>query len=222
MCPQTIFTGSMCLIKPTDMLRKLEPPVRPVVSVSSSPVVSQAIENMSFEEMISQANTGNMNTHAPVMLPDGLNLNENECAALSDAADRAHAAGSKHALILLGDYSLLLDVETRRIEKNITQDADPLPRIISNIDTAVLVNLEDKSTSNPDGKENNNITETISKLQFIPGHEQTQWAQAVMDLIKNQNCESSDLQTDNKPASKVNNDVTEWKTESSDVADDVN
>ncbi|MEZ6243777.1 MAG: hypothetical protein R3B57_12130 [Phycisphaerales bacterium] len=98
-----------------EMLRALGAGIRPVGGETRVPTPKAS--DAGFAQMLRQACDGELRTESPVAIAPGLDLSLTPAqeAALSGAADRAESAGAKHALVLLDDMTLLLDVTARQV-----------------------------------------------------------------------------------------------------------
>lgn len=130
------------VVKPADILKRLEPPVRPGLSAGSAaaPVGPRGdgapVEAASFEQLITRARGGAWSGLPRITLPSGLELNESQQRRLDLAAEQAQAAGSRRSLVLLDGMALILDVPQRAVAEQIdsTTDAD---RVVADIDSVV-------------------------------------------------------------------------------------
>lgn len=124
--------------KPFQLLRRLEPPVRPTYAGDTARRVTGPIEEQSFDQMLALVADGSVRSERPVVLafsPDE-ELTEEQFARLGAAADVADAHGAERALLLLDGRGLVLDVRDRTLAMELANDGDA--RLVA-IDAAVFV-----------------------------------------------------------------------------------
>ncbi len=98
----------------TNLLRRLDPPVRPSSSERAARPAATAPNG--FEDLLVLASRGELRSGMPVTAPpSGAPLNEDDQERLGEAADTAAAAGFEQALIVLDGRHLVIDVPTRRV-----------------------------------------------------------------------------------------------------------
>lgn len=101
-----------------DLLRSLASGIRPDGAPLSAPAASgDRARGPDFGAMLDQARRGELRTGVPVAIEPGLelSLSDDQRSALAVAADKAEAAGASHALVLLDDLTLVLDVTARQV-----------------------------------------------------------------------------------------------------------
>ncbi len=131
---------------PTQLLRQLEPLVRPVPHGASSPAAP--LEGRSFEELLAQAQRGEVlsGRSVTVAFESTTALNEQQLARVSAAADLAEASGAQRALMLIDGRGLVLDVASRALSGELSGG----PPIIQT-DTVVYVPGESDRPAPPLG-----------------------------------------------------------------------
>lgn len=129
---------------PFHMLKRLDPPVRPMSSGRSP---SAPLESRGFDELLTLVARGEAHSALPVAsaLADDAALSAEELARLGEAADLAEAAGFGTALVLLDGRSLVLDVAARRVTDDL---ADATTRTIA-LDGAVRIVTEEEISIGP-------------------------------------------------------------------------
>ncbi len=126
---------------PTQLLRQLEPAVRPGAAPSAARGRSP-LEAQSFDELLAQARRGAVRSDRPVEYAYAAQqkLDAEQLERLSAAADLAEASGARRALMLVDGRGLLLDVGARALEGELSADAGLLE-----VDAAVFVGDESAS-----------------------------------------------------------------------------
>ncbi len=99
----------------SEMLRALGAGIRPIGTEAAAPTARAS--DAGFARMLQDAQRGELRTGVPVAVAPGLELSLSPAqeTALSAAADKAEGAGASHALVLLDDMALVLDVTGRQI-----------------------------------------------------------------------------------------------------------
>lgn len=100
---------------------------------------------LSFEDLLAQARGGEMSSGRAVEAQPGtgLDLSEEESAALAVAADRAETAGAQRALVLLEDRVLEVDVPSRSVIREVDlASGDP----VTGIDAVIRADTGDGET----------------------------------------------------------------------------
>jgi len=131
-------------IDPIQLLKKLEPAVRPASAPSTAGGPEAPLEQRSFDDLLSLVSTGSLHSGRPVTVAGSAGLKESldgsQLDRLTAAADIAEAAGARQAVMLLDGRGLVLDVAARRL----TAEVGPDPaRPLMNIDAAVYVAGDD-------------------------------------------------------------------------------
>jgi len=110
------------------LLKRLEPAVRPVESTPEadwrSPGSTERgayapASDLPFRHLIEMAARGDLASGRTIRIAPGIEIGPEDQARIALAADRAEAAGSGRALLLLRDESFLLDVRDRRIPEQV-------------------------------------------------------------------------------------------------------
>jgi hypothetical protein len=132
-------------IDPIQLLKKLEPAVRPASAPFTAPGPQAPLEERSFDDLLSLVSTGSLHSGRPVTVAGSARLKEDldgsQLDRLTAAADLAEAAGARQAVMLLDGRGLVLDVAARRL----TAEVGPDPaRPLMNIDAAVYVAGDDE------------------------------------------------------------------------------
>ena len=136
-------------IDPSQLLRQLEPAVRPGFS---SPTVAPArpgFADQSFQQLLTLASRGEIESGRQVQLAfePKESLDDGQLSRLSTAADRAEASGAKRAMMLIDGRGLVLDVEQRTIDAELSGGAES--RFAGGIDAAVYVPSLDEQETEP-------------------------------------------------------------------------
>jgi hypothetical protein len=130
------------------LLRRLEPAVRPVGIDSSIAGERASIEEAGFEELLERAANGEFASGRKIdesrLEPT---LDDRFADRLAGIADAAEAAGFAQVLVIAGDRPLLLAVSDRRIEREFGADAES-EGILLPVDAAVRLGSEDAEDRN--------------------------------------------------------------------------
>ena len=120
------------------LLKQLEPAVRPALAPASGARPNAALESQSFDRLLSLASKGAIHSGRQVSVQfDAVPpLAAAQLERLAAAADQAQAAGAKHALMLIDGRGFVLDVQTRTLTAELSND--PASRS-ANIDAAIFV-----------------------------------------------------------------------------------
>jgi hypothetical protein len=124
-------------LNPVQLLRSLGAGLRPA-SVPDQPAAPRLTEGPGFEQLLRDAQGGEISSGLPVRVSSqaGVSLSPTQLARLSDAADRAEAAGAARALVMIDGMALTMDVGLRTI----TGQADASStKVLNGIDTVVTV-----------------------------------------------------------------------------------
>ena len=124
--------------KSLDLLRRLEPAVRPGTASGAGGGVPALFESQSFDELLHGATAGQMRSGRPVQVAEGVHpsLDATQLDRLGAAADRAEASGARRALMMLDGRGLVLDVAARCVESELKPgDVDGVLRV----DAAMVV-----------------------------------------------------------------------------------
>ena len=134
------------VIDPIQLLRKLEPAVRPPGVPGAAGAGRAPFEAQSFDELLSIVSTGSLRSGRPVTVDPDAKIDTLDAAQLdrlANAADAAEASGSRRAVLLVDGRGLVLDVAAR------TLSAEVGPEPIVGIDAAVYV-APDEDESHPE------------------------------------------------------------------------
>lgn len=124
-------------IQPHDLIRMLAAGVRP--DSGAAPLGKAPLEGADFATLLQRVERGETSSKRPVEIaPDAkVELSDDQHAQLSDLIDRAEAAGAARILVQLDGANLLVDVQTRTIERIIEPGA--IEPLLTGIDaTAIL------------------------------------------------------------------------------------
>jgi pimeloyl-ACP methyl ester carboxylesterase len=125
-------------VDPRQLLKRLEPPVRPGGAPAWGRPGRAPIEGQRFDDLLTLVSRGEIDSTRPVesRLMDDAALSDEQLARLASAADLAQANGARRAVMFIDGRALLMDVAARNIEDELT--AEPSHRLFE-IDAAVLV-----------------------------------------------------------------------------------
>ncbi len=106
---------------PLHLLKRLDPPVRPASSGRSP---NAPLESRGFDELLTLVARGEVQSEQPVTsaLIGETALSPDELHRLGEAADLAEAAGFRTALVLMEERSFVLDVNERRVLRDLTNE----------------------------------------------------------------------------------------------------
>jgi hypothetical protein len=123
---------------PSQLLRMLEPAVRPISAPTAAGAPRPPVETQSFDALLTLATEGAVRSGRDVSVeaPDAPEMDPAQMDRLSLAADRAEAAGARRALVLMDGAAYLLDVAGRVVTENLA--AAPSSSVTA-IDHAVVV-----------------------------------------------------------------------------------
>src|SRR5436853_1681759 len=99
------------------LLKQLEPAVRPAIAPPGGVRPNAALESQSFDHLLSLASKGairsgrQIDVQCEVVPP----LAASQLERLAAAADQAQASGAKHALMLIDGRGFVLDVHNRTL-----------------------------------------------------------------------------------------------------------
>lgn len=141
-------------IDASQLLRQLEPAVRPGTAPSRPGKGQATLENQSFNELLSLASKGSIHSGRQVNCNCDVNepLESEQIDRLSAAADRAEATGAQKVLMLMDGRGFVMDISQRTIEAELSVEHQA--SIFKNIDTAIYVPADDEhpqSTLGPPG-----------------------------------------------------------------------
>ena len=107
-------------IDPRQLLRRLEPAVRPAGESSVQPRLSAA--DGDFLELLSLAKSGGVESGREAVVADGSTLEPATLAQVGRALDLAQSRGARRAAIVAEGRTYIADVATRRLERLETRD----------------------------------------------------------------------------------------------------
>ena len=135
----------------SNLLRMLEPAVRPSGSPAPQVRGRGPIEQRGFDEVLAEMR------HQPVTLSDGaqrsladrgIRLDAAQQAALNEAANRAAEAGGQRTLMLMRNTGLIMDVPERTV-REVVDEAGMREGAVTRIDSALRVETPDEPDSGP-------------------------------------------------------------------------
>ncbi len=136
-------------LDPSQLLRQLEPVIRPVLGSSTFAPTRPGLADQSFQQLLTLASQGAIESGRQVQLAfePKQSLDDEQIARLSTAADRAEAFGAKRAMMLIDGRGLLLDVEQRTLHAELSSGAES--RFAGGLDAAVYVPSPDDQETEP-------------------------------------------------------------------------
>jgi flagellar operon protein len=128
-----------------NLLRLLEPSVRPTGSPSPQVRSRPSVEGQSFNELLDQASRSPQPDQVAIA-PEaadrlaglGVSLDESQLRGIGEATDRAQAHGAREILVMLDQFNVVVDVASRTII-TAADRASLQNDVITNIDSAVSV-----------------------------------------------------------------------------------
>ena len=125
-------------IDATQLLKRLDPAVRPAYAAAPHAAGRAPIEHQSFEQLLALASRGGIVSGRQVDVACDLQppLEASQLERLASAADQAEASGSKRALMYIDGRALVLDVASRTIEAELSSRSEGAAY---HVDTAVRV-----------------------------------------------------------------------------------
>ncbi len=132
--------------KSIQLLKRLEPPIRPAYAGVAALMPKTPLESQSFSELLGLVSDGSVRSDRPVTidLQDGEELDDEQLERLAAAADLAESSGAERALMLIDGRGLVLEVGLRRVTSELSPN-EPDPVI--GLDAAVYV-VSDHDQSN--------------------------------------------------------------------------
>jgi hypothetical protein len=131
------------VVDPIQLLKQLEPAVRPVAAPGAKRDPNAPLERQSFDELLAMVSRGAVSSGRSIDVRDDANLREpldrDALDRLAAAADKAEAAGAQRAVMLIDGRGLVMDIAGRAItnELDAVRSRDPIL-----IDAAVYVPRE--------------------------------------------------------------------------------
>ena len=149
------------------LLKQLEPAVRPRVAPPSGAAAHGTLETQSFEQLLSMASRGQVSSGRQIETAIELEppLDPSQLERLAAAADQAQAAGSRRALMVIDGRSVVLDVQSRTIVGELNA-AQP----VTGIDAAFLVGSEDDALLDAQYRGPDNFVVTSKVAQQLTKH----------------------------------------------------
>ena len=138
-------------LDPAQLLRQLEPVVRPSFTPSVPAPARPGLADQSFDELLALASGGSIESGRQVQLafePNGA-LDDQQITRLSAAADLAEASGATRAMMLIDGRGLVLDVEQRTLTAELAAGAGS--RFVDGLDAAIYVSGADEQVPEPLG-----------------------------------------------------------------------
>ncbi len=130
------------------LLKMLEPSVRPAGSPSPSKVPQRPVEQKSFADLLDSAARGldendapplKFSAHAKQRLAQrGVSLSDGQLKALAGAVNKAEAQGAKDSLMLMDRLGLIVNVPSRTVVTVMPEDR-MRSGVVTQIDSAVIV-----------------------------------------------------------------------------------
>jgi len=164
------------------LLKQLEPAVRPRVAPPSGTTSHAALETQSFEQLLSMASRGQVSSGRQIDTALELNppLDPAQMERLASAADQAEAAGSKRALMMIDGRSVVLDVQSRTIVAELNADTT---QPITGIDAAMYVGSEDDALLDAQYRGPNNFVVASNVAQQLAKHRDHDAARGLQQSI---------------------------------------
>ena len=126
-------------IDPAQLLRRLEPAVRPSGASPVRRAPGVPIEQRDFDSLLTLVASGDVHSGRPVRCDCELDppLDDSQWQRLASAADQAEAEGSQRAVMILDGRALVMDVPERVIDTEVS--AQPRANSFTRVDAAVFV-----------------------------------------------------------------------------------
>lgn len=123
-------------IRPGQLLKRLEPPVRPVATGAVT-AGRPPFELMAFDEMLTLVSRGEIRSDRPVIIDGSIDMpiETSQLTRLASAADLAESEGAQRAVMLMDGRSLVMDVAARTVTRELSGHAP----FVRDIDAAVFV-----------------------------------------------------------------------------------
>ncbi|MDI9404484.1 MAG: hypothetical protein QM516_11485 [Limnohabitans sp.] len=127
-------------IDPRQLLRRLEPAVRPTGASAARgrASVADATDGGGFLELLSLARDGELESSRTLELADGATLEPATLAQIGRALDLAEARGSQRAVVVAEGRMFLAEVSARRLERLETRDEF----VFEEVDAAIAIRGE--------------------------------------------------------------------------------
>ena len=126
-------------INAAQLLKRLEPAVRPASAPLGGGGARGPLETQSFDQLLSLASRGALSSGRQIDVAFDAQppLEAGQLERLAAAADQAEAAGAKNALMLMNGRAFVMDVAHRRLTSEVS--GDPSAARLVNIDAALHV-----------------------------------------------------------------------------------
>ena len=123
-------------INPLQLLKRLEPAVRPVASGRVA-AARPPFEARGFDQMLALVSDGRVSSGRKVTVAFEADppLNEAQLDRLGAAADLAESSGASSAMMLIDGRGITLDVN----ERTLTDELTPTSSVVNTVDAAVYV-----------------------------------------------------------------------------------
>ncbi len=127
-------------IDPRQLLRRLEPAVRPTAASNAERVASGrvSVADGEFTELFELAREGGVESAREPVLADGASLESATLAHIARALDLAQARGARRAVVVAEGRTFIADVEARRLERLETRD----DFVLEEVEAAIAVRGE--------------------------------------------------------------------------------
>lgn len=124
--------------KPSQLLRRLEPSVRPAYAGEGLTRRRLPLEKFSFDELLTLVSDGRVRSDRGLTLTFETDeeLTDEQMSRLAIAADVAEESGARRALMLIDGRGIVLDVKDRRLVSELTDDE---ASHLAQLDAAVYV-----------------------------------------------------------------------------------
>lgn len=125
-------------INASQLLRQLEPAVRPNVAAPRQVSGARPLESSSFEQLLAAAAAGTVSSERAIEVGFDVSppLDATQLERMAAAADQAQAAGAERAVMLIDGRAFVLDVESRTLVSEMTGGS---AERLAVIDTAIIV-----------------------------------------------------------------------------------
>ncbi len=133
------------------LLRQLEPVVRPGFTPSTPVPARPGLADQSFDELLALASRGAIESGRRVQITFEPNeaLDDQQITRLSSAADLAEASGARRAITLIDGRGFVLDVAQRTLTAELSAGAGS--RFVHELDAAIYVPGADEQETKPLG-----------------------------------------------------------------------
>jgi hypothetical protein len=127
---------------PLQLLRRLNPAVRPAYAAAPPQRGASPIEHQSFDQLLKLAQGGSLVSGRQIQVGCDAQppLEAGQLERMAEAADQVEASGARRALMMIDGRSFVLDVASRTLQSEFgtpghAQPANP----VVNVDAAVMV-----------------------------------------------------------------------------------